>query len=297
MVNKEAFGILLLLLLNLTVKSALAQVVETRVDNDAFYRFNPTDHLYTAGAELTYKFVQKERVQRALFLEYKIFTPFESESGDTVIVNQPNTAYFALGFRRRAYTGKRNFLLDYSIRIGIQGKEALGEEVQSFFHKVLPFVRDKGAYGWDEQLRTNPIIQMNFVPGWVFTTTHFASKISADFGVGTLENFTGLKVDAYAGFLGNEIYLSKSDNDYLRLHISYSAKHIFYSALDSGSILMNDPNGQINENLQNMFQSVTIGLEGQYRIVYGAFTLNYQNTRYPILPFHQFVGMTLGVFI
>lgn len=284
-----------LLILILALLKAQSQAIDFRLDNDAFYRFDPTDHLYTAGAELAYRFKPSSQKQNSIFFEYKMFTPFEPEEGDTILINQPNTAYFAVGFQKISYSENKQFLFESSVRIGIQGEEAQGEEIQLFIHKIFPFVHDKGAYGWDEQLGTNPIFQLNFNPGWIYVSPYFASKLGCDFGLGSLENYAGLQMDLYIGFLGEEAFLVFEENDYLRIRLGFSSSYVFFSGLDSGSMFANDPNGLDNADLEYLTNDVFIGTEVQLKWIYTSLGVNFKKTRYPELPWHHYVSLGVGV--
>lgn len=82
---------------------AKAQAIEVWHDNDVM-RFNKTDHLYTAGIGLNWFLAPKNQHQYSFLLDYKMYTPYEFEHPDTVVFNQPNTAYVVLGVNKQVYS-------------------------------------------------------------------------------------------------------------------------------------------------------------------------------------------------
>lgn len=183
------------------------------------------------------------------------------------------------------------------LRIGVQGEEAMGKEVQLFVHNLNPFVQDKGAHGWDQQLQTNPIIQFNCQPSWIFQQRHFALRTGGDFGLGTLENYVGGSVNLMIGYLGQEVFFTQSDNNQVLFESRSSGKVLFYNSLISGTPFGNDPKGVSNEDLNAFTFNQYLGVKAQWKWIQTGLGINFEKTQFKELPWHKYTSVSLGILL
>ncbi len=98
-------------------------------------------------------FIPKTR-RIGLIFGQNIFTPEDISRSDLILDDRPYAGwlYLGAGFVTEG-GGKRKFMENLEINLGVVGPAALGEQVQSGWHD---FINVKEPQGWDNQLHNEP---------------------------------------------------------------------------------------------------------------------------------------------
>ncbi len=131
-------------------KSKVHQLSIT-TDNDA-YLGKLKDGYYSSGFFIHYRFAntaKQPNVLRELTLTHKIFTPqgrvFYLRNG----IDRPFCGLLSLAYSQTKFV-KQNTMHQWEANVATIGKNALGENVQQYIHRVMGF-RQHG--GWENQLQ------------------------------------------------------------------------------------------------------------------------------------------------
>ena len=122
-------------------------------DND-LYTSSKNDMYYTNGLELFYRFLSKndnEKINKKI-TEFRIgqyiYNPRFINKEAVYVNDRPFTAYlFAEAGRSFFYQSESVLKTDF--QLGFMGPNALGQETQEGFHKIIGY---KKVYGWENQL-------------------------------------------------------------------------------------------------------------------------------------------------
>ncbi|MFV3409577.1 lipid A deacylase LpxR family protein [Bdellovibrio bacteriovorus] len=90
-------------------------------------------------------------------LNQKIYTPENTDIKEPILDDRPYAAWLYLGFTANYKTETHSHSLE--LDIGIVGPPAMGEQVQNGFHHIVDVPE---AQGWDNQLDTEPIVQVSY---------------------------------------------------------------------------------------------------------------------------------------
>lgn len=128
----------------------------TTSDNDVYIAFLK-DRYYTNGNFLHYRHAIKQAKTSLKFakkiLEFelgqKIFTPYSAQAPNPALHDRPFTAYLYAGTTLIWFL-KNESLFKLSAQIGTIGPNALGQEVQTSYHKLLGIYK---IMGWEYQLK------------------------------------------------------------------------------------------------------------------------------------------------
>ncbi|HEV2147769.1 MAG TPA: lipid A deacylase LpxR family protein [Longimicrobiaceae bacterium] len=167
-------GALLLALAAVPVHPAPVSAQEVRsvrfvLDNDLFGlrgREAPPDHDYTHGVNVSVELSGAPRVVRwavpaaelstMLGLGQEVYTPRE-DAPEPVPGERPYAAWLYLAAGASADRGHRRD--EVSVRLGVVGPPALGEEVQNGVHRLTG---SRPQLGWEHQIGTRPGIVLRF---------------------------------------------------------------------------------------------------------------------------------------
>jgi lipid A 3-O-deacylase len=152
--------------------------VSFTVENDSFFG---TDRYYTHGFRLQYMHkpnevpgwaatfltnfptlgMQVDRTRIGFALAQELYTP--SFIGPSMLIenDRPYGAWLhgSLILRRSGTVGAFPSMDELELDLGIVGPEALGEKTQKWWHKIVDYLEPRG---WDNQLETEPAIQLYF---------------------------------------------------------------------------------------------------------------------------------------
>lgn len=159
LIFKRFFFISLLLINLFTSIFAFAQVytdeIGTASDND-FY-VSKKDRYYTNGNQFYYRHaiqnVKKEITQKKIIFELtsgqQIYNPFFAKAPNPATHDRPFAAFLYVGSSLSwFYTNEK--IVKLSARMGTIGPNALGEEIQKGYHKMLKVFTPQG---WEYQLK------------------------------------------------------------------------------------------------------------------------------------------------
>ncbi|CAM3725613.1 lipid A deacylase LpxR family protein [Flavobacterium chungbukense] len=150
--KKQLFAFLIL-----TVTLTFGQGKKTEIgfisDND-LYTSSKNDMYYTNGLELFYRFLSKnnnEKINKEI-TEFRIgqylYNPrFINE--EAVDINDRPFAGYLFAEAGKSFFYQSESVLKTDFQIGFLGPNALGEELQEGFHKIIGY---KKVYGWENQI-------------------------------------------------------------------------------------------------------------------------------------------------
>ncbi|WP_081111022.1 lipid A deacylase LpxR family protein [Bdellovibrio bacteriovorus] len=150
------------------------------IENDTRRLGGPNaDSDYTSGVRFTYQYAEdrepawappligwsdrfkyereKSTTNFGISIAQQIFTPDNTDASELIINDRPYAAwlYVALSANLKTRSHSHNLELD----IGLVGPGALGEQAQNGFHEIIDVPT---ANGWDNQLSTEPTLQLNY---------------------------------------------------------------------------------------------------------------------------------------
>ena len=148
------------------------------IENDSFFG---TDRYYTHGFRLQYMHRPNElpawtasfltnfltagmdvdRMRIGFALGQELFTPSFIGPSMLLVNDRPYGAWLhgSLILRRSGTMGGIPSMDELELDLGIVGPEALGEDTQTWWHKLVGYME---PHGWDNQLNTEPAIQTYF---------------------------------------------------------------------------------------------------------------------------------------
>ena len=135
-------------------------------DND-FFLLSGSDRYYTNGLFFDYSMLPKRSINKKLKqvnklqLGQEIFTPYKRKitPGNINELDRPITGYLFFDYSQRKFLNNRRFW-GWGITPGLIGPAALGEEVQTSWHRVIG-VKSKWDWIWAYQLKNEPGINVH----------------------------------------------------------------------------------------------------------------------------------------
>lgn len=100
---------------------------------------------------------KKATTNYGISLAQQIYTPDNTDATELIKNDRPYAGWLYLGFTATMKTPTRSHSLE--IDLGVVGPEAMGENVQNGFHRVIDV---PPARGWDHQLATEPTLQLSY---------------------------------------------------------------------------------------------------------------------------------------
>lgn len=277
--SKKALFAFLILTATLTFGQGKTSEIGFISDND-LYTSSKNDMYYTNGLELFYRFLSKndnEKINKKV-TEFRagqyIYNPRFINETAVDINDRPFTAYlFAEAGRSFFYQSES--VLKTNFQLGFMGPNALGEETQVGFHKIIGY---KKVYGWENQLHNAFAVQAHIMYSKKmfpskhndFVDLHFHSEAN----LGTI--FTGLSTGFMARFGFKKLLPIYDSNMYhasvnsqiqtdIREFYFYampSVNYQFYDATIEGS-MFNDTS-PITFDLEPLRFNIEAGLKYRY---------------------------------
>lgn len=201
--NKKAFLVLLILTSVFTFGQGKTAEIGFITDND-LYTSSKNDMYYTNGLEIFYRFLSKnenpkinKKITEFRIAQY-IYNPRFINKEAVDVNDRPFTAYL-FAEAGRSFFFKSESVLKTDFQLGFMGPNALGEETQVGFHKIIGY---KKVYGWENQLHNAFAVQAHVVYSkkmfpsahYDFVDLHFQSEAN----LGTI--FTGVSTGFMARF-------------------------------------------------------------------------------------------------
>lgn len=164
----------------LSVASNKGESYTATIENDTRRIGGPnSDNGYTSGFRFSYTYAEdsipswapaltdwskalqaelkKSTTNFGISLNQKIYTPEDTDQTEPIPDDRPYAAWLYLGFTANYKTETHSHSLE--LDLGVVGPPAMGEQVQNDFHDLIDVPR---AQGWDNQLDTEPIIQLSY---------------------------------------------------------------------------------------------------------------------------------------
>lgn len=201
--SKRIFFAFLILTAALTFGQGKTSEIGFISDND-LYTSSKNDMYYTNGLELFYRFItqnNKEKISKEI-TEFRIgqylYNPrFINE--EAVDINDRPFAGYLFAEAGRSFFYKSESVLKTDFQLGFVGPNALGQELQEGFHKIIGY---KKVYGWENQihnalgLQAHVMYSKKMFPSKHndFVDLHFQSEAN----LGTI--FTGVSTGFMARF-------------------------------------------------------------------------------------------------
>ncbi len=138
----------MMVLLMLGLGQAQAGKLRLIVENDAFASDDDKD--YTSGIKLAYIAPSdKNGTDSSYHFGHEVYTPVYYERTLPDVTDRPYAAYIYAGRAYNTYDSKTARRFDFML--GLTGKLALGEDTQSFIHRIFD---EPQPQGWDYQIGT-----------------------------------------------------------------------------------------------------------------------------------------------
>lgn len=201
--SKRIFFAFLILTAALTFGQGKTSEIGFISDND-LYTSSKNDMYYTNGLELFYRFItqnNKEKISKEI-TEFRIgqylYNPrFINE--EAVDINDRPFAGYLFAEAGKSFFYKSESVLKTDFQLGFVGPNALGQELQEGFHKIIGY---KKVYGWENQihnalgLQAHVMYSKKMFPSKHndFVDLHFQSEAN----LGTI--FTGVSTGFMARF-------------------------------------------------------------------------------------------------
>lgn len=164
------------------------------IENDTKKIGGPgTDRSYTNGFRASYLFAEDKipswappminwsedlkaqlknsKTNFSFSLGQQIYTPSDTDATALITDDRPYAGWLYLGFMANFKTGQDSQLVELSL--GVIGPEALGEQVQNEFHRMID---TPTAVGWKNQLRSEPALQISYQKRHRFFELHEGSN-------------------------------------------------------------------------------------------------------------------------
>ncbi|RZK43610.1 MAG: lipid A deacylase LpxR family protein [Pedobacter sp.] len=279
---KSIPSILLILVLTATSFSSHSQSYKNEIgfmtDNDFYIAFKQ-DRYYTTGTfayfrrALNQENVDPKFEKKILDLEIgqKIYNAFWSHAPDVTTHDRPFAGYL-YGGAGLSWFNKDESILKASAQLGILGPGAMGEEVQSSFHKLI------NAYysveGWDYQVKNEIALNLDFsYQRLLFSTKNRLVDVSGSTNVLLGNTFSGANAGVLIRFgKMNSFFESSYSNSRLKNNQGDNRKPDFelflftkpqvnfaaYDATIQGGLFRSDK-GPVTFGIKNWVYSQQIG--------------------------------------
>ena len=281
------------------------------IDNDMLFN---TDSYYTSGQALSYtnKSFTKTPTQLILNLiikkdvditgigfQQRIYTPYSIELPNAIDNDRPYSAYILLTNYSVFINVEHKVIFSNELGIGVMGPAALGEQSQSFIHKLIG---SPEPIGWENQLNNTFLIdytfrlEKSFFKG--FIAEHFIPY--AETRIGTLTDHIKLGIKLRVGNK-NKSVLDLVNKRTTERKLSWewilgaNLQGVFYDATLEGGLFKKDeilllPKRDIIEQ-QYQFR---MGINIYYKRVSFRYMINYNSKNFTNSVIHKYGSANFG---
>lgn len=273
--------------LNSISQQKFSKSISLLTDNDLYISTN-RDRYYTSGIFLTYNYLVKnnnQNIEKKIFewqIGHEMFTPISPIVKFISKHDRPFAAHLFTGFNiKRAL--KNNTIINTSIKIGVLGPKALGDELQNAIHSLYGF---REVTGWKHQIKGAFSVNfgaeyMRFLgkdetntldATWVNSTsvgtvyTHVSTGLHLRFGFLPLQNITNSI--AFNTLLNNKATLYNNNAESF-LYFKPTIRYAFYDATIQGSFL--NSTSEVTKELIPLVFDMELG----FRCTINRFNLGY----------------------
>lgn len=162
----STFFLLLFLTFSVISQEKFSKEISFITDND-LYVSAIRDRYYTSGIFINYRYVaasKKQHLEKRIFewqLGQEMYTPYRAIVSSVDLHDRPFAGYLYGGFSvKKVYKNHRIF--NTSVRLGLIGPNAYGQELQMFIHNIYGF---EDAVGWKYQIKN--ALALNFGADYV----------------------------------------------------------------------------------------------------------------------------------
>ncbi len=156
-------------------------------ENDADFR---TDRDYTYGSEISVLFKKKRDDYISFSIAHQMFTPKDFNKEDVDFSKErPYAGYMYLGMGLHGVT--KNILESFNFQLGFVGPSTKMDRVQKIIHDIIG---SPEPTGWDDQIKDELILQINYERRWYFDIDERSSIIyyaGGNFGNASIKAVTG----------------------------------------------------------------------------------------------------------
>lgn len=271
-----------------------AQGLVFSFENDALYFPAPTDRYYTNGLRLQHWLKPSENIQWNVALQHRMYNGLKNTDPTPIPGDRPYTSTLLLRAERIQWSEVKGTQLSLGSSVGVMGAEAQGGELQNGIHALLE--NSTEAYGWDRQLRSMPIVQIEAERQHIIGNDFWALAGRYGTDVGTILTSVHGGATAYIGMVDNPLSPRTQDQTYVRAKIGMQASAVLYDATLLGSPFINDPQA-IDRELMNIGRlHGQVGLESQIKGLSIAIEMHWLSPEVQGLDHHRYGAVRLGCF-
>jgi len=281
------------------------------VENDMLFQ---SDSYYTAGISMfyTHKSLKKTPAQLILkskspknftysgfAIQHRMFTPFSITEPNSIENDQPYSAFFLASNFSVLINDEKHLKISNEIGLGIMGKPAGGEAVQSFVHKI---VGSPQPIGWENQLQNAFLIDYQFRIEKGFFGDWLANHIIPFGGarVGTLTNRVEIGLMAKFGnknkYLVNALTPLPTYKKFIwEWVLEAHLQGVFYDAtLEGGIFNPDDPNALPREEIISRQYNIRMGFNLYYQRFNLRYMLNLNSSSFNQAVTHRYGSINIG---
>ena len=281
------------------------------VENDMLFS---SDSYYTAGIAISYTNQNLKKTLAQLILksknpsnyifsgfgiQHRMFTPFSIIEPNSIENDQPYSAYLLATNFSVLINDKKHLKLSNEIGIGIMGKPAGGEAVQTIVHEI---VGSPIPIGWENQLENSFLIdyqfriEKGFFNDWI--AKHFVPFAGAQ--IGTLTN--RVEIGLITKFGNKNKYLVDAtsplgiENKFVWEWVfEANLQGVFYDAtLEGGVYNRDDPNAiPRKETISRQYQ-IRMGVNLYYKRWSLRYMLNFNSSSFNSAVTHRYGSVNIG---
>jgi len=281
------------------------------IENDLLFN---TDSYYTSGQAISYSnrklrktpaqflltFITKRDIDITGFgLQQRIYTPYSIEHPNAIEDDRPYSAYFLLSNYSVFINAEHRVVFSNEIGIGAMGPLALGEQAQTFVHKIIG---SPIPLGWDKQLNNAFLIDYHFRVEKSFFDGIVAEHLIpyAEARIGTLTDRVKLGVKLRIGNK-NKSMLELANNEYDTRKVIWewifgaNFQGVFYDATLQGGLFNEDegmdlPKQDVIERQYQLRMGVNIYF---YRFSF-RYMVNYNSKDFANAVIHKYGSANFG---
>ncbi len=319
---KNIFYILLLLMF--FSKSSFSQRTENaiyftdknsrivlEIENDLLFN---TDSYYTSGQAISYtnKKLQKTPAQLILNLiskkdiditgfgfQQRIFTPLSIEYPNAINYDRPYSAYILLSNYSVFINAEKKILFANEIGIGAMGPIALGEQSQTFVHKII---NGPVPVGWDNQLNNAFLIDYTFRVEKSFFSGFIAEHLIpyGETRIGTLTDRVKIGIKIRAGNKNKSmIELAKNECNEKKIVWEWifgaNLQGVFYDATLEGGLFNKDETIVLPKQdiIEQQYQ-IRMGINFYFKNFSFRYMVNYNSKDFANAVIHKYGSANFG---
>ncbi len=281
------------------------------IENDMLFN---TDSYYTSGQALSYtnKNFKKTPTQLLLNLiikkdvditgigfQQRIYTPYSIEQPNLIDNDRPYSAYILLTNYSVFINVKHKIILSNELGIGVMGPAALGEQSQSFIHKLID---SPAPIGWENQLNNAFLIdytfrlEKSFFNG--FVAEHFIPYLETR--IGTLTDNVKLGMKLRFGNK-NKSVLDHANKRSIERKLSWewilgaNLKGVFYDATLEGGLFNKDESLPLPKQdiIEQQYQ-LRMGINIYYKCFSFRYMINYNSKNFANSITHKYGSANFG---